>query len=60
MNSNQISTPIAIAIAAVALIVTLGLGYKFFLAPASGPPQPNAAALYPGGHSAGTPAPATP
>ena len=57
MNNNQISTPVAIAIGAVVLVILLALGYKFFLAPPSGP-QGNAAAAaqYPGGHAAGAPA----
>lgn len=56
MNNNQISTPVALAIGAVVLVIILALGYKFFLAPPAAP-QGNtaAAAQYPGGHAPGAP-----
>jgi len=70
MNSKQISIPMGIAIGAVALVIILALGYKFFLAPPSyqdATPtgqktnmDAGTAAHYPGGSAAGAPAPSTP
>lgn len=57
MNSNQISTPVAAAIAAVVLIIVVALGYKFFLAPA---PASTTVSPYPGGRPGGSPPSATP
>ena len=57
MNSNQISTPVAVAIAAVVLMIVVALGYKFFLAST---PATTTVSPYPGGRPGGASAPATP